>query len=90
LLKDRRPFKVPLKTYDESLNLLRTALDAAKVGDKDKLDGFRRLESFVRAAETQLDPEADFDAVIAHEEAISPSLGGRCVFDDKPGQQSLF
>jgi uncharacterized protein len=88
--KDRRPFKVPLMTYDESLNLLRTALDAAKVGDKDKLDGFRRLESFVRAAETQLDPEADFDAVIAHEEAISPSLGGRCVFDDKPGQRSLF
>ena len=34
--------------------------------------------------------EADFDAVIAHEEAISPSLGGRSVFDDKPRQQSLF
>ena len=88
--KDRRPFKVPLKTYDESLTLLRTALDAAKVGDRDKLDGFRRLESFVRAAETELEPEADFDAVIAHEEAISPSLGGRSVFDDKPRQPSLF
>lgn len=72
------------------MNLLRTALDAAKLGDKDKLDGFRRLENFVRAAETRLDPEADFDAVIAHEEAISPSLGGRCVFDDKPRQRSLF
>src|SRR5215470_7114689 len=88
--KDRRPFKVPLKTYDESLNLLRTALDAAKVGDKDKLDGFRRLESFVRATETRLEPDADFDAVIAHEEAISPSLGGRSVFDDNPRQRSLF
>jgi len=71
------------------LNLLRTALDGAKVGDRDKLDGFRRLESFVRATETQLDSEADFDAVIAHEGAISPSLGGRSVFDDKPRQQSL-
>ena len=66
------------------------ALDAAKVGDKDKLDGFRRLESFVRAAETHLEPEANLDAVIAHEEAISPSLGGRSVFDDKPGQRSLL
>jgi hypothetical protein len=88
--KDRHPFKVPLKTYDESLNFLRTSLDAARVGDKDKLDGFRRLESFVRATETQLDPEADFDAVIAHENKISPSLGGRSVFDDEPRQRSLF
>ncbi len=72
------------------MNLLRTALDAAKVGDKDKLDSFRRLESFVRTTEARLDPEADFDAVIAHEEAISRSLGGRSVFDDKPRQRSLF
>ncbi|MEP7339448.1 MAG: DUF763 domain-containing protein, partial [Acidobacteriota bacterium] len=88
--KDRHPFPVPLKTYDESLNFLRTSLDAAKVGDKDKLEGFRRLEGFVRTVETELQPEADFDAVIAHEEAISPSLGGRSVFDDKPRQRSLF
>lgn len=88
--KDRRPFKVPLKTYDQSINFLRASLEAAKVGDKDKLDGFRRLEGFVRATETQLEPEADFDAVIAHENAISPSLGGRSVFDDIPGQRSLF
>lgn len=88
--KDRRPFPVPLKTYDASLNFLRTSLDAAKVGDQDKLEGFRRLESFVRTIETELEPEADFDAVIAHEEKISPSLGGRSVFDDRPGQRSLF
>ncbi len=88
--KDRRPFPVPLKTYDESLNFLRTSLDAAKVGDRDKLDGFRRLESFVRTVETELEPEADFDATIAHEEAISPSLDGRSVFDDGPRQRSLF
>src|SRR3989475_938232 len=30
--KDGHPFKVPLKTYDASLNFLRTALDRAKVG----------------------------------------------------------
>jgi uncharacterized protein len=88
--KDRHPFPVPLKTYDESLNFLRTSLDAAKVGDRDKLDGFRRLECFVRSVETELEPKADFDAVIAHENAISPSLDGRSVLDDKPGQRSLF
>ncbi len=84
--KDRHSFPVPLKTYDESLNFLRTSLDSAKVGDREKLDGFRRLERFVRAVETRRKPRADFDAVIAHENAISPSLGGRSVFDDKLSQ----
>ena len=81
---------MPLKTYDESLNYLRTSLDAAKLGDGDKLDGFRRLDRFVRAVETELEPEADFDAAIAHEKAISPLLDGRSVFDDKPRQLSFF
>ena len=88
--KDRHPFPVPLKTYDESLNFLRTSLDTAKLGDKDKLDGFRRLEGFIRAVEGQLEPEANFDAVIAHEQAISRSLDGRSVFANKPRQLSLF
>jgi hypothetical protein len=93
--KDRHPFPVPLKTYDESLNFLRTSLDRAKVGDKDRLDGLRRLERFSHAVETQLQPEADFDAVIAYENQISTSLDGRSVFDDKrrkpnSRQQRLF
>jgi len=88
--KDGPPFPFPLKTYDESLNCLRTSLDGAKLGDKDKLEGFRRLERFVRAIETRLEPEANFDAIIAHEKAISPSLDGRSVFDDRPRQLALF
>ena len=82
--KDRHPFPVPLKTYDESLNVLRTALDAARVGDKEKLDGFRRLNQFVEKVENTLQPEVDFDAVLAHENDISASLNGRSVFDDEP------
>jgi len=82
--KDRHPFPVALKTYDESLNVLRTALDTARVDDKEKLDGFRRLNRFVNAVETNLQPKADFDSLIAHEQAISPSLNGRSVFDDEP------
>jgi hypothetical protein len=84
--KDGHPFKVPLKTYDASLQFLRSALDRAKVGHTEKLDGFRRLEKFVRKVETRLQPEAKFDAVIAHEKEISPSLDGRSVMDDKRGR----
>jgi hypothetical protein len=93
--KDRHPFPVPLMTYDESLNFLRTSLERVKVGDKDRLDGLRRLERFSHAVETRLQAEADFDAVIAHENLISPWLDGRSVFDDKrrkpnSRQQRLF
>jgi len=84
--KDRHPFPVPLKTYDESLDVLRRSLDAAELGDPDKLDGFRRLDRFVRAVEQRYRPEADFDAAVAHEHAISASLGGRTVFDGRPAR----
>ncbi len=47
--KDGHPFPVPLKTYDASIAVLRSALDSAKTGDRDKVDGMRRLEhSFAR------------------------------------------
>lgn len=79
--KDRHPFPVPLKTYDESIGVLRRSLDAAKLGDTDKIDGMKRLESFVQAVEKEYAPEADFDAVVGHEHAISKSLDGRSVYD---------
>ena len=77
--KDGHPFPVPLTTYDESIDVLRRSLDAAKVGASDKLDGMKRLDRFVRAIETRLAPSADFDAALAREHAISPSIGGRTV-----------
>src|SRR5215467_2607059 len=36
--KDGHPFPVPLKTYDESVDVLRRSLDAARLGDQDKLE----------------------------------------------------
>jgi len=82
--KDRHPFPVPLKTYDESLNVLRRSLDRAKLGDTEKMDGFKRLERLVRAVEARYKPVADFDRVLDYERSISSSLDGRSVFDDQP------
>lgn len=75
---------MPLETYDESISVLRRSLDSVKVGDSDKIDGVKRLDRFVHAAERRFSPSAAFDAAIAHEYAISGSLGGRSVFDDRP------
>ena len=96
--KDGHPFPVPLKTYDESLAVLRGALNAAKLGHTEKLEGFRRLDKLTRSVEANFDPVADFSAAVSHERGISPSLGGRTVFEDKPArtkntfkrQMSLF
>jgi len=85
--KDGHPFPVPLQTYDEAIAVLRRGLDAAKVGRTDKVEGVARLDRFVRAIEQHRAPEADIPAVIKHEHAISPSLGGRTVFDDAPSRK---
>jgi len=83
--KDGHPFPVPLKIYDESLSVLRRALDSARLGHTDKLAGFRRLDALTRTVETELQPEADFEKVVAHERHISKSLGGRTVKDSQLG-----
>jgi hypothetical protein len=82
--KDGHPFPVPLKVYDESIAVLRRALNAAKLGHTAKLEGLSRLDAFTHKIESRRAPDADVDATIAHERSISPSLGGRTVFDDQP------
>jgi uncharacterized protein len=96
--KDGHPFPVPLKTYDESIDVLRRSLDAAKMDGGDKLEGFRRLNKFVEGVETDLRTTVDLPSVVAHEMALSPSLAGRSVQPDHkrpsrrsaPNQMSLF
>ena len=75
--KDGHPFPVPLEVYDESISVLRRALDGAKLGRSDKLDGMSRLESFVRGIEQRLGPEADVAATVAYERRMSRLFGGR-------------
>ena len=95
--KDGHPFPVPLKTYDESLAVLRRSLDAARLNHTEKVQGFKRLDELTRTIETERQPLADFHATIRHEHGISSSLAGRTVFDDHvkrrnvaTNQRSLF
>src|SRR5262249_14375716 len=84
--KDGHPFPVPLKTFDESIDVLKSCLDQSRPGGdeaREKREGFRRLKRFVRAIEERMDPQADFTRALAHERAISASLDGRTVLDGK-------
>src|SRR5579862_3725733 len=80
--KDRHPFPVPLKTYDETIGVLRRGLEHARLERSQKLEGFQRLDKFTRMVENKFAPRANFSDVVAHEFAISKSVGGRSVFDD--------
>jgi hypothetical protein len=82
--KDGHPFPVPLAIYDETLRVLRRAVDRAKVGQADKLSALRRLDDQCRIAEAIAEgrsPPASaasmLSAVVAHEEAASSALDGR-------------
>jgi hypothetical protein len=95
--KDGHPFPVPLKTYDESIVVLRRSFEKAKLDGGLKLEGFRRLDRFVKVVEHEMEPAADFESVLRHERAISPSVDGRTVFDGnrpkgarKPEQLNLW
>ena len=96
--KDGHPFPVPLKIYDESIDVLRRSLEAARVDGGQKLEGFRRLNKFVEGVEADLRPDVDLTSLVAHEMALSPGLGGRSVHQDgtrslhhaRPRQMRLF
>src|SRR5437764_1767890 len=91
--KDRHPFPVPTKVYDRTVEVLQTSLEKAKLCEKERSEGLLRLHRFVMKVEHTLQPEADFERLIAHEHRISPSLGGRSVFGPalppKRGRQQL-
>ncbi|WP_353063174.1 DUF763 domain-containing protein [Tunturibacter psychrotolerans] len=88
--KDGHPFPVTLKTYDDSLGVLRRCLEAARLGHTEKLEGFARLDRLTRKVEEECEPLTDFDAAIRHERATSPLLGGRTVFDDEMPKKRIF
>jgi hypothetical protein len=91
--KDGHPFPVPLKVYDETINILQTAVHKAKLGNSDKQEAIKKLSEIARKAETDFTPNANFDQVIQKERNDSWRYGGRTVFGrSKPpsGQLKLF
>jgi uncharacterized protein len=48
--KDGHPYPVDRKVYDQTVHVLTSALDRARVGDREKIDAIRRLRSFTGPA----------------------------------------
>ncbi len=79
--KDGHPFPVTTKIYDESIRVLGESIEASRMGYDDKSECLRRLEKTARYVEENCSPQADFDAVIAHEREHSKEWGGRTCRD---------
>jgi hypothetical protein len=77
--KDGHPFPVPLKVYDETIAVLKSAVRRARLGRDAELAALRRLDDQARALEHHATGPS-VDAVIAEERANSHLYGGRTVF----------
>ena len=55
--KDGHPYPVDRKVYDQMIEVLRGAIDKAKVGDREKVEAIRRLREFMSNVKTKMPNE---------------------------------
>jgi hypothetical protein len=77
--KDRHPYSVPLKVYDETIRVMKSAMQSAKLGRDEELSALKRLDKQARLLERTAEG-ATLEHHIAQERLASPDLGGRSVF----------
>jgi len=77
--KDRHPFPVPLRVYDETIRVLKSAVQKARLGHTEEVSALQRLDQQARQCE-RCAQDLSFDAVIDEESRQSSSYGGRSVF----------
>lgn len=96
--KSAKPFPVPTKIYDETIQTLRSGIERAKLGQSDKKDAIKKLSQLTRKAEEEFtlvdDPEAAFHRKVREENRNSWKYGGRRVSGfvkpDEGQQLNLF
>ncbi len=81
--KDRHPFPVPLKVYDETIRVMKSAVRQAKLGRDEELAALRRLDEQARMLERHAGGPS-VQELIAQERERSHSYGGRSIFGDEP------
>jgi hypothetical protein len=77
--KDRHPYPVPIKVYDKTIRVLKSAVQNAKLGRDEEMQALKRLDDQSRRLERSARGPS-LDAFIAGERAASPALDGRSVF----------
>jgi hypothetical protein len=81
--KDRHPYPVPLKVYDETIRVLKSAVQKARLGNEEELGALKRLDDQARQLE-RFAGGPSLQEVIAQEYERSHSYGGRSIFGWEP------
>ena len=76
--KDRHPYPVPTKVYDKTIEVLKSAIAGAKLGNEERLDAIRRLDQQARELERRARGPS-LPEFVAAEQRRSPEYGGRSV-----------
>ncbi|MBB4481815.1 DUF763 domain-containing protein [Rhizobium etli] len=77
--KDRHPFPVPLKVYDETIGVMKSAVLKGRLGREEELQALKRLDEQSRQMERYV-TGPDLKEIIAGEFRQSADFGGRSVF----------
>jgi uncharacterized protein len=77
--KDRHPYAVPVKVYDETIRVLKSAVQKAKLGHSAQMEALKRLDAQARRLERTASGPS-LESFIAGERAGSVALDGRSVF----------
>jgi hypothetical protein len=86
--KDRHPFPVPLRVYDETIKVMKSAVLKAKLGRDEMLAAIKRLDDEAWRIERSADG-ASVPEIIAEERRLSHSFAGRSVFGWEPAPKEL-
>jgi hypothetical protein len=70
---------VPIKVYDETIRVMKSAIQNAKLGRDEQMQALKRLDHQARLLERTANGPSP-DAFIANERSASSGLGGRSVF----------
>ena len=83
--KSARPFPVPTRVYDETIDTLKTAVEKAKMGNSDKQKAIGKLTSIAQKAEENFVPPekkqeaAHLEKLMEKEKRDSWKYGGRTI-----------
>jgi len=77
--KDRHPFPVPTRVLDQTIGVLKQAMQQAKLGNDERMQAIARLDAQARQLEASASGPS-VDEYIAQERRDSHRYGGRSVF----------
>jgi uncharacterized protein len=86
--KDRHPFPVPILVYDQTIRMLKSAVQKARLGRDEELGALKRLDEQARRLERDASGPS-VERLIAQERRESHDFGGRSVFGWEPAPEQL-